>query len=138
MAEWVLSVAGIAILSVICDVILPEGETRKYIRTVFGIAVTLVIVQPVVGLLSGNTTWDSPVQQQPLQQSYVESVSVRQEEQNVRQLKEALSAKGIEAEIDISDQTVTVRLPRSAGDTAEIGQMVGKFFPEYELRLVWV
>ncbi len=138
MAEWVLSVAGIAILSVICDVILPEGETRKYIRTVFGIAVTLVIVQPVVVLLSGNTAWDSPVQQQPLQQSYVESVSVRQEEQNVRQLKEALSAKGIEAEIDVSDQAVTVRLPRRVDETTEIGQIVGKFFPEYELRLVWV
>lgn len=54
MAQWVLSVAGIAILSVMADVILPNGQNRKYIKTVIGVVVTLVVAQPVVSFFGGE------------------------------------------------------------------------------------
>ncbi len=54
MAQWVLSVAGIAILSVLADIILPNGQNRKYIKTVIGFVVTLVVAQPVFALLNGD------------------------------------------------------------------------------------
>lgn len=54
MAQWVLSVAGIAILSVLADIILPNGSCRKYIKTVIGVVVTLVVAQPIFSLFGGN------------------------------------------------------------------------------------
>lgn len=48
MGQWVVTVAGIAILSVLCDIVLPDGDTRKYVKTVVGIVVTLVMLQPIV------------------------------------------------------------------------------------------
>jgi len=54
LAQWVLSVAGIAILSVLADIILPNGQNRKYIKTVIGFVVTLVVAQPVFALLNGG------------------------------------------------------------------------------------
>ena len=48
MQQWVLSVAGIALLTVLCDVILPVGQTKKNIKTVIGIVETLVVVQPLL------------------------------------------------------------------------------------------
>lgn len=56
MKQWLLSVAGIAILSVLCDVILPHGQTKKYIKTVIGVIVTLTMVQPIFSLLSSLGT----------------------------------------------------------------------------------
>ena len=55
MAQWVLSVAGIAILSVLADVILPIGQTKKYIKTVIGVVVSLVLVQPIISLAGGES-----------------------------------------------------------------------------------
>lgn len=54
LAQWVLSVAGIAILSVLADIVLPNGTCRKYIKTVVAIVVTLVITQPVISLVNGK------------------------------------------------------------------------------------
>lgn len=54
MTQWLLSVAGIAILSVLSDIVLPNGVCRKYIKTVVAIVVTLVVAQPVFSLVSGK------------------------------------------------------------------------------------
>ena len=74
MAQWVMSVAGIAILSVLADVILPAGETKKYIKTIIGIVVTLVLVQPVISFAGFNGDFFADSQLEPQQQyvSYVE------------------------------------------------------------------
>lgn len=50
MRQWLLGVAGIAILSVLADVILPSGQTKKYIKTIIGFVVTLAVVQPLMSL----------------------------------------------------------------------------------------
>ena len=38
-------------LTVLCDVILPVGQTKKYVKTVIGIVVTLVVVQPLLNFV---------------------------------------------------------------------------------------
>ena len=75
MAQWVLSVAGIAILSVLADVILPAGQTKKYIKTVIGVVVTLVLVQPIFSFAGGDGNLfdvDGAVEPQEQYISYVE------------------------------------------------------------------
>lgn len=77
MAQWVLSVAGIAILSVLADIILPNGSCRKYIKTVIGVVVTLVVAQPVFSLFGGNgflSDYREKQSQLTPQQSYLDFV----------------------------------------------------------------
>lgn len=50
MSSAITTIVGIALLSVLCDIILPDGSTKKYIRTVVGVVVTLVVVNCILQL----------------------------------------------------------------------------------------
>ena len=54
ISAWVLSVAGISVLGVLIDLILPSGQTRKYVKGVFAFIVVLVIITPLPKLLGGE------------------------------------------------------------------------------------
>lgn len=95
MAQWVLSVAGIAILSVLADVILPVGQTRKYIKTVIGIVVTLVLVQPVFSLVGGGGAFTSTETDVQPQQQYISYVAETQSD-GVDALLSELKAAGFD------------------------------------------
>lgn len=78
MVVWAISVVGIVILTVLSDVILPEGETSKYIKTVVGIVAVLVLVSPLPSILSGDLQFSlqssNNSQTEQVQHSYLEYV----------------------------------------------------------------
>lgn len=47
MSTWIISVCGIALMTVLCDVIIPDGGTKKYVRTVIGIVISFAILLPL-------------------------------------------------------------------------------------------
>jgi stage III sporulation protein AF len=51
VSSWLLSVAGIATISVLIDVVLPNGQTNKYIKGMFAFFMLLVIIAPIPKLL---------------------------------------------------------------------------------------
>lgn len=80
MQQWILSVAGIAILSVLCDIILPDGQTKKYVKTVIGVVVTLAVVQPLFSLFQqGNFAANFPSAEVSAQQNYLDYVAESQQ-----------------------------------------------------------
>ena len=54
LSNWILSIAGIICLSVVLELILPEGQLNRYIRGVFSFIVVLVILLPIPKLLNKN------------------------------------------------------------------------------------
>lgn len=56
---WVLSIAGICVLSVLVELILPEGQTRKYIKAIFSFFVIVVIIAPLPKLVKSDIDIDS-------------------------------------------------------------------------------
>lgn len=58
ISTWLLSVAGVSIISVIVDIVLPTGQTSKYIKAIFGFCIMLVIISPLPKLVSGNFKLD--------------------------------------------------------------------------------
>ena len=56
---WVLSIAGICVLSVLVELILPDGQTRKYIKAIFSFFVIIVIVSPLPKLVKNGVDIDS-------------------------------------------------------------------------------
>lgn len=143
MWGWVVTVAGIAILSVLCDIVLPEGQTRKYIKTVFGVVVTLVIVQPIIGLFSGDlgdfslsTDGETEIQGQ-----YIENVTNRQNENKIKSVNLLLGANGIDVkEIVIDgDKSLLVELncPYSQQSKNVVDDVIAIYFADYDTVYIW-
>jgi len=47
ISSWLLSIAGVIILSVLAEFVLPDGQMNKYIKTIFSFVILLVIVMPL-------------------------------------------------------------------------------------------
>lgn len=146
MGQWVVTVAGIAILSVLCDVILPEGKTRKYIKTVVGIVVTLVMLQPIVNLANNAFSskelnrGDYEVAQ--VQQSYLEMVEDKQIQSRLSTVKDVLEARGIgvsDVVCDKSAQSVTLKVGASQSKEiqATIEGVFRTYFDGYKIIIKW-
>ncbi len=54
ISQWLLSIAGIICLSVVVELILPDGQINKYIKSIMSFLVTLVIIMPLPKLLNSN------------------------------------------------------------------------------------
>ena len=47
VSAWLLSIAGIVILSVLAELVLPEGQMNKYTKVIFSFIILLVIIMPL-------------------------------------------------------------------------------------------
>jgi len=50
ISSWIISIVGIVILGVLIDLILPEGQMQKYIKSIFSVIVVLTMVSPVLNI----------------------------------------------------------------------------------------
>lgn len=53
-AAWGLTILGLAVVTTVAEMLLPQGKTRKVIRSVFATVAVLVIVTPIPGLLKNT------------------------------------------------------------------------------------
>lgn len=51
ISGWIMSVVGVCVLGVLVDLILPNGQTKKYIKGVFAFIVVFVIISPLPSVL---------------------------------------------------------------------------------------
>lgn len=51
VSSWLLSITGVIMLSVLCELILPEGQINKYIRVIFSFITIFVIISPLPTVL---------------------------------------------------------------------------------------
>lgn len=99
MSGWVLSVTAVVCLTVLLDIIMPDGQMKKYVKGIVSIIVIFVIVTPLASLAvgkfdltKGNITIDSDMLES------LESTSDRYRE---IQLEGMLSEDGITADVKI-------------------------------------
>jgi hypothetical protein len=52
--SWIISVAGVMVLTVLLDIILPDGQTNKYIKGIFSVVVIIAVISPVAGFLKSG------------------------------------------------------------------------------------
>ena len=59
MSSWAKSIILAVIVSTIIQMILPEGNNKKYIKTVIGLYILFTIISPIISKISGgNSTID--------------------------------------------------------------------------------
>lgn len=54
LSSWVLTIVGMVVLSVIGDIILPQGKIAKTVKGVFAFITVLVIASPLPELFNGS------------------------------------------------------------------------------------
>lgn len=47
ISAWLLGIAGVVILSVLSELVLPEGQINKYTKVIFSFVILLVIISPL-------------------------------------------------------------------------------------------
>lgn len=52
ISTWILSIAGVICLSVIIELILPDGQMNRYVKGIFSFIVILIIIAPIPKLLN--------------------------------------------------------------------------------------
>lgn len=146
MGQWIVTVAGIAVLAMLCDVILPEGQTRKYIKTVIGVIVTLVMIQPIVGFV-GETFTASDVNrgnysEVSVQQSYLDMVDDKQLQVKISLAQDVLSAQGIYVEVNELDKNskklvLKPNTEYSVKNESIINKTFDTYFKDYKITIKW-
>ncbi len=58
ISSWVMAVAGICVLGVLVELVLPNGQTKKYIKGIFAFIVVLVIISPLPSILNKEFSID--------------------------------------------------------------------------------
>lgn len=54
MKAYILSILGIVVVGVFIDIIVPNGNINKYIKSIYSIFVVAVITSPIMNLLNKN------------------------------------------------------------------------------------
>lgn len=109
MNEWVLCIAGIAVISVLCDVILPEGSTAKYVKTVIGFLITVTMLVPIAQVFDQMEN-GFDVSDGYLQSAYVEQTENARFDSQCKQFKSILSySYGItDVSVELDGENVVV------------------------------
>lgn len=50
LREWIWQIVGIIILSAVCDMIVPGGEMKKYVKLVMGLVLVVAVIRPIINL----------------------------------------------------------------------------------------
>ena len=94
MNAWLLSIVGVVSLGVLLEILLADGETSKYIKGVFALAVVLVLVAPIPKFLNKNFDineffGDEIVAQSTFLQSVNERRNIERENKVLAELKKS-------------------------------------------------
>ena len=127
MTAWILSIAGVTILSVAVDLILPSGQTAKYIKNIFAFVMILVIISPLPALIKGNFNVNDIFESEEivLQEDYIyqvnrdkltaleEEIASSLEEKGIKNVVVTINAdifqiemKILEVDVDLSDLVI--------------------------------
>lgn len=52
VSAWILGIVGVVVLSIIVDLVMPNGSTSKFIKNIFAFVIVIVILSPIVSFLS--------------------------------------------------------------------------------------
>ena len=151
MSAWILSVAGIVTAGVLIDILLPEGDSSKYVKGVFALIVVLVIVTPAVRLFSGGDLdlgFDTDAPAYSADDSFVDGVNSDRASADEEKIERSLAAAGYEdcsvnifaAASDVSSaERVNVNVSAcdaySAEDDDEIKEIIKKCVNCSEVRI---
>ncbi len=76
--EWCIKIAGVLILSALCEGILPSGNIKKYVRILLGLILTICVCSPFLKEFSGEF-----IIEESRQEAYLEAKNMEDREREM-------------------------------------------------------
>lgn len=127
MAAWLLSIVGVIAIGVLLDILMPEGETNKYIKGIFSIVVVLVIVAPLPKLIKSDFNIEqifAGTGNYEIDESFLDSVNNDKKKVLEKKLVEQMNTASVyvkSVRIDIDNKTNTYSYVKVYLDKKKIG-----------------
>lgn len=105
ISSWILSIAGVCVLSVIVDLFVSEGQTASHIKTVFNYVIILVILAPLPSLIKNDVNVGDFINKEEiiLQEDFIYQLNNNKLLKLEQDIESDLSEKGFtQIEISIS------------------------------------
>lgn len=101
MGEWLVGIVGIISLGLLLEILLPEGQTSKYVRGAFSLLVILVVISPIPKLLGGEYNLDLTGVNYDIDLDYVQQTSSQYTNIIENNVENVLKEQGINSVVEI-------------------------------------
>lgn len=111
---WMIGIVGVIALGVLLEILLPEGQTGKYVKGAFSLLVVFVIAAPLPSLFGALKDWDPDYSDVAPDYGFVAETAEEYARGCEERLEEALGYNGYESE---------VKVVIKEGSVSEIGEI---------------
>lgn len=159
MGAWLLKITGVIALSALSSLLIPNGQTKKYVKGIFALITLFVLVSPLPKLLKSDfsgfpNAFDTATELE-IDETFLYGVATNAYKTQERNIEKFLKEKGIEAkvkfvvksetssEIDYANVILSDKsFERDKSNSIDIGALkseVSKFsgVPEDKLRVFY-
>ncbi len=98
LRDWIMQIAGIVVLGAVCDMIINEGEMKKYVKMVMGLVLIFAIIQPVTKATPSMVEFKLP-QTTRMQAAELKNRLGEKEQESLLKIYRQKLAKSVENEI---------------------------------------
>lgn len=98
--SWIMKLAGIMVLYSVCEIIMPSGEMKKYVRSVAGLVLVLSVISPLAKLTDADISVVLPTKHKMARSAELyEGMEEREHDEVIRLYREKLCAS-MKAELE--------------------------------------
>lgn len=103
MGAWLLKITGVIALSALSSLLIPNGQTKKYVKGIFALITLFVLVSPLPKLLksdfSGFPNAFDTVSELEIDETFLYGVATNAYKTQERNIEKFLKENGIEAKV---------------------------------------
>ncbi|MBO7327098.1 MAG: stage III sporulation protein AF [Clostridia bacterium] len=101
MSEWLIGVVGIIALGLLLEILIPEGQTSKYVKGAFSLLVIFAVISPLPKLLNGEYQLDFAGAEYSVDRNYLVYTTSRYTSSIESDLEKVLAEQGIDSGVEI-------------------------------------
>lgn len=122
MQEWLLSIVGVVCLGLLLEIVMPSGQTTKYVRGAFSLLVIFVVVSPLPSFFKNGMKLELGEIDLTTDDEYISSVAQRTADEKAKEIENALKEMGYEVRVsvEVNNQTdiveIVVKIQKSVLD----------------------
>lgn len=103
MGAWLMKITGVIALSTLSSLLIPNGQTKKYVKGIFALITLFVLVSPLPKLLksdfSGFPNAFDTVSELEIDETFLYGVATNAYKTQERNIEKFLKEKGIDAKV---------------------------------------
>lgn len=98
---WIISIVGVICLGILLEIVLPEGQTGKYVKGAFSLLVVFVVAAPLPTLFGSLKDWKPVYSVIAPDDAFISESAEIFAEERAAALRDELALKGYETDVEM-------------------------------------